>query len=101
MKIIFSRWVDTLVLAVGVSWEDWHIRQFRIWLDLFVISISFHFRFRNGMKYKCPEDCVYNRGDQGCSSEDVDFLFDDDDEFDDNATTICPAYKAVNSKSKP
>ena len=46
MKLYFerSRWVDTICLAVGFSWEDWHIRECRLWVDFCIWSLTINFR---------------------------------------------------------
>jgi len=46
MKLIAERmnWVDTICFAVGFSWEDWHLRQLRVWLDFGIWSFTLTFR---------------------------------------------------------
>ncbi len=50
MKVYLERasWRDTLVLGVGFSWEDWHIRECRLWFDLIWWSLTINFKFGGG-----------------------------------------------------
>lgn len=47
MKLYIERsgWKDTICLAVGFSWEDWHIRECRLWLDLIIWSFTLNISF--------------------------------------------------------
>jgi len=48
MKVYFERssWKDTICFSLGFSWEDWHIKECRLWFDLGIWSITINFSFK-------------------------------------------------------
>lgn len=50
MRVYFERcnWRETVCLAVGFSWEDWHIKECRFWLDFIIWSLTITLKFRGG-----------------------------------------------------